>query len=278
MTTFELNEPLVQIDNFSVAQYLTCPRKFYWRIVKGLVPNRTGPALGFGIAVHAGLAAQYSNNNDLAIGLAAFVEEYKKYPNMDATRSLGAGIGLLTEHHKTYNPEWFDVEHVEVGFSIELSSDLIYNGRIDLIGVEKATGNTVVIDHKTASRSPSGAEIKHRQITGYVFAARELVGQCSGGILNYLVNTKEPKCIRRFSSRTPEQLEDWRRATIKIVQRIRESLEPDDFWCNQESCSYYGACDYLDLCNSYGETQERLIRGLYQESKWTPYETQEGAD
>lgn len=46
-------------DNFTLSVYQECPRKFQYRILKGLVSKRQHRALDFGIALHLGLASWY---------------------------------------------------------------------------------------------------------------------------------------------------------------------------------------------------------------------------
>lgn len=267
-------EDVETYDNFALSQFLLCRRKYYWRIVRSLVPSKpsSSPARGFGAAFHAGLEAYYKSADMLTVA-EKFSQAWNESGLVgDDKRNEATGHKLLGLYALKYTPEWFVTVHEpEVGFAVELE-DFLYAGRIDLIARDRFSGQTIIVDHKTSSRKPSSTEVKHRQITGYIWAAGELTGEdIRRGLINYVVLTTEPQFIRVLSTRTPEQIEEWKDATAKVVREIRQCKNYADYYCNQEMCNHYGECDYLDLCNTPSILKERVIAQKYEESPWEPY-------
>ena len=90
-------------DNSRVVEYRTCPRKYYFRYILDLVPDKVALALDFGSAWHSGLDALYevfkATNGDekktLEAAYAAFISEWTK-------RGHAANLPLNVE--QTYVP------------------------------------------------------------------------------------------------------------------------------------------------------------------------------
>lgn len=279
----ELDDLSISIDNFALSQWLTCKRKFYWRIIEGLVPiSPKGTARGFGAAFHEALAEWYkletpetereSRAND------AFYRVWDDYGlgGGDAMRSTKVFEQVFRQYRAKWQPEWFEPLHTEVGFALPLTHNIIYQGRMDLLATDKASGKLVIVDHKTALRKPSQAqiEVKTRQISGYIWAAQQLSDQgvmCNSAIVNYIILTTQPQFERVLSTRTSEQIDEWQDATIRIINEIRNACTIEDCYCNQESCSIYGSCDYLELCNTPKNLRQELIKHKFESKPWQAF-------
>ncbi len=281
----ELSDCTLRIDNYAISQWLTCRRKFWFRIIDGLVPNTpNGTARGFGASIHEALRVWYDpatcatdDKERFALTCNAFYAEWAKTGVEDAMRNTKVAESVLRQYCAKWSLEWFDPIHVEVGFAMPLTSDIIYEGRMDLIARDRASDKLIVVDHKTSARKPGSVmqEIKARQMSGYVWAAQQLsdVGVlCNSAIYNYVIITTQPQYERILTTRTREQLAEWVDATIRIVNEIRVANTFEDCYCNQEMCNMYSRCDYLELCNCPNGSRAALIAHKFTRKPWSAFE------
>jgi len=174
---------------------------------------------------------------------------------------------MLTEYARKWADSPLQYTGFEVTFDLTIG-DYPFSGRIDdivivdgavWIGECKTTGYPIptfvrmmALDAKT---------------TGYVWAARKLTGKPVQGALLDIVY-KKPRGAgfefhREISPRTEYMLEEWERATLYKLDRIRECHESGVWPCYYVSCGnrYNRPCMFLDLCK-LGATDE-IIHALY---------------
>ena len=292
-----------EIDNFSLQCYRNCPKSFYWRIERGLVkPSEPQVAADFGTAIHKALEVYYSagmTEESKAKAIDAFITSYKDPPE-EKKRTALKGVDLLTQYFDHYGVEPFSVIATEVGGAFELGDGWIYKTRLDLIVEWEEPRGIYVIDHKTASDIKRIVVKPNNQLTGYIANLLELYENVYGAILNVIgvyesdevVDRDSPKVIsektgklvyakrkrqvftRPVTTRTPAEIESWRKETLWLLRQIERSRE-EGIWPSYTSfCSAYrGRCWYLDLCNAPSEeVVERMIEvGIYEVKPWEPY-------
>ena len=129
------------LDATTLKDYLHCPRKYYYRHVRGLAEETTGMALYFGIAVHEGLELAYKwlKDNPHSEWDAALVQAAKDRARSYYETSVDPDV-LLTEDLRTpgkldavlhayfnkYVLEPFTVVEVERPFYINVNHDGSY--------------------------------------------------------------------------------------------------------------------------------------------------------
>ena len=214
-------------DFTSLDTFQTCRKKYYYRMVKNLVPNTVAPALEFGKAIHLALEAYYKNGCNLEMALDAFTHNYADREG-DDRRTIENGIKVLRGYAEVYKNEPFKVIDTEVGFAVPISNmvteednvtrcntcgmavdgteqkecpgcltpySIILCGRLDAL--VDWDGQLYVLEHKTSSSLGMNYfkqfEI-NMQVDGYVYAATELTGrQCLGAVINVLEVWKDVK-------------------------------------------------------------------------------------
>jgi PD-(D/E)XK nuclease superfamily protein len=179
----------------------------------------------------------------------------------------------------------------------------VFWGRLDAIVQSNHDRSLYVLDHKTTGRlSPYTAE-KYRmdsQMSGYVWAAQRTIGQPIVGVyINAIEFAKLPsdpvrkcrdhgvvyaECGRYHMkselliyTRSPDQLEDWRRTALSLARRYRDLASqvphiealPDVM----QQGTFNGACGFCDFakfCQAGRPTH--YVQTMLTYSPWQPYE------
>ena len=115
----------MKIDNFALTMHQTCPSKYNLRINQGWTSRGKSAALGFGGALHEGLAAWYKTAN-LGQALLAIGEAWVDDQPVEDFRTKEKCVTTMIEYTKKYPSEGFSVvgapdnPMVEVPFTIEM--------------------------------------------------------------------------------------------------------------------------------------------------------------
>ncbi len=244
-------------DASCISDYLSCPKLFYYRYIKQLVPIKESAPLLFGGVMHDALLVWYTTHS-----LSSSVEVLERIPKdiEDDRRTKEHAVVILTEYTKRYPSEPYLIKQSEVEFHLDMEEGRTYAGRIDQI--VKWNGQMYVKDHKTTSQLGMSFFRSFRpsvQMDGYCYACRELCGSCSGAIINAISVAANPKerFGRDISSRTSSELDMFKLQFAKWCTSIEVSVLKKDFLCNYGSCNRWGQCVYWELC-VYGEDERTL--------------------
>lgn len=272
-------------DYTALDTFLTCRRKYYWRMVRHLSPIGVAPALMFGLAIHDALDAHYSKGPEA--GLNKFRETYKDTEG-DEIRTVANGIKMLEHYARIYKHEPFKVIGVpETGFVFPIG-EYLWGGRIDL--PVEWDNDLYIVEHKTTAtlRNTYFKQFDlNMQVTSYILAAEEFLGRkCQGCVINVLepwkelirptAKSKRPEdhFARKPMTRTKMHKDAFRENIPRIIKDILWCEKNDQFYPNEHACfSYNYDCPYKTLC-MYGE-DERFIARDYKVDKWEPYKTEE---
>jgi len=251
---FNLKERV--FNSSCIADFQGCPRLFYYSWIRGLVEKEEKPALTFGRVFHEALLSWYREEK--------FEEAIKKFDQIPATiadehRTKEWGQAIFKQYVERYKTEVGKTLHLEVKFKVEIG-DRIYAGTIDRI--EEWNGQVYVDDHKTTKNLGLSFFENYRpnpQIDGYCYACRELVGKCSGAIINGISVAKQPQeRFQRFpSSRTEREIDMWKEVYTDTTDNILRCVEKGHFPMSTVYCNRWGKCRYWEAC-VYGE-DERYI-------------------
>lgn len=101
----------MKVDNFALTMHQACPAKYQLRIVEHWQRRSKGGALGFGAAIHAGLAEWYinqgktDNQQRLAIATQAIVDAWDENVPTDDWRTLSKCLATMAEYAREYPSE-----------------------------------------------------------------------------------------------------------------------------------------------------------------------------
>lgn len=293
---------MLRIDNFALEIARCCKKKYFWRIVEGLISKEDlGLALAFGLAVHDALvetdvekAAEifrtvYKKNNP---PIGEIVTGSRGGRTYDDKRSMLAGETLIRAYFDYYKPpeEQFEIIQQEIGFSFQLAppswpwGQIIYEGRIDARAKFKMDDTVRVIEHKTSSYPIERICYNpHNQITGYLIAEKIHGGEAKEAMVNHLLVSRYPKdyeskdgsvpraFARIFTARSDIILNQWVEETIAQCREIQIAQASGVWPRNSNWCTAYnGICEYKPLCTS--DEPHKLYEELYRENKWKPWE------
>lgn len=293
-----------EVDNFALQCFKNCPQSYYWRVVRGLVkPGEKQIAAEFGLAIHAALEIYYSGGmtpESARKGIEKFTELFSKVEDLESRKhTVAKGVEILEKYFAHYANEPFEVIATEIGGAFELG-DWIYKTRLDLVVRWKETGGVYVYDHKTSSSIHRLVVKPNAQLTGYIANLYEMYENVVGATLNIIgvyeteevmdkslpkvVNEKTGKPIyqkkkrqvftRPTTTRTPKEIEDWKRETLYLLDIIEDCKKRNLWVKNTNHCSaYHSRCWYVDLCNAVSPAiVDRMVEsGIYQVDFWQPY-------
>lgn len=235
----------------------------------------SGVHLHVGTAVHASVGADLTSKKDTEAllpdaqipdlardalvhewdrnGVMLAAEEVETGPAKVKADAIDKSIRLARLHHGRIAPN-VQPTHVEREFVLDLTGyDYQIAGRIDV-----REGTETIRDTKTSKKSPQpSAAWESVQLTSYALAAWKHDGTLPRrAVLDYLVDTKEPKVVqpeREFPEATQETavlgvfapVLDRIATTMKAIEAgIFVPARPDDWWCSERYCEYYGDCRY----------------------------------
>jgi len=263
-------------DSTSLKTYVTCPRKFYWRYVKDLIPQQwldKEPApLGFGGAIHEALDVWYSSGNEQE-ALNAFYDNWQDREE-ETLRTRERGEKVLEKYFERYNQEPFEIiAGPEHEFCINIGG-YDFAGRLDM--AVQWSGMNLIMDHKTSSRMSRYYYHRFRpdiQMSAYPLAAQKIFNKVfHGTVINVLYFTKtEYDFDRDISYREEWELELTERLLAKWMSDI-DSLPKDDYRAWEPrwtSCmAYMKPCPYRDLCIT--AEPGMLVDTMYAVEQWNP--------
>lgn len=268
-----------EFDFTAMNTFLTCRRKYQYRIERGLVGANPPTAAEFGRCIHQALDTWYQDR-DLEKALKTFMENFKENPDDDKRTPL-MGAWIIKNYHDKYQDQPFKVLATEQEFTIDLPWHKKLIGRIDKI--IEWDGVVWVMDHKTTSQLGDNFMKMHTpnmQFSGYVYAANKLGFKCQGvlvdailvakGLLDATSRAKLTPLRRDFAYRSPGDIEEYLR-TIYDIQQDIELCENNDWWYpNYDSCVDYGECPYRKVCKESGEYREKIIANDFHVEHWDP--------
>jgi len=247
-----------EIKHLSYSQinmYRRCSMAYYFRYILGKkIPPPWTFALGK--SCHQGLQYNFEQKiqtkKDLPLPKVLeaydFAFEVQRQQEVDwqgqkPGKVKDAGVKLITLHYRERCPL---IQPIAVEDKVEIPFENVnyhFLAYLDLVDNKK-----VIVDFKTASRSPNGKEaIVSDQLTAYSLAYRVKYGEPEAGVrLEYLIHTKEPKVQLLEAQRTSEEIDHF----LEIVARVAEGIEKEVFvptsesnWiCSPKNCGYWNLC------------------------------------
>ena len=236
------------LDSSMLKDFLECPRYFGFRHIVGLKPDTDDTRhADWGTLYHSALERMYNGQN--VLGVVSWAEqEAEKYVvgNKTPDNMRAALHEYVTEFINEIRDHNFELE---VGGYVKISDDVRLMFRCDMIKPG------LVVDHKTSGTNnvDSYATFLSNSMQTYTYLH---VLACMHGYspLNKIeyrvarVLKTKTEIIRLVFSKTPNEMELWRRAVLNAVDNIQRCGH--DLLQNSDRCSKYGReCPYIHICS-----------------------------
>lgn len=294
----------IKIDNFALTMFQSCPAKYALRIKQGWTSRRKSGALGFGGALHEGLAEWY-RSHDKVKAIQAIIDAWPLNLPIDDWRTREKCVAVMVEYMKHYPEEEFKVVGMPDNPMIECTSTIDtgmflscndclapwnpessgicvcgqplepieYGGIFD--GLVEYSGMAYVLEHKTTSQL--GAyyfdQFKpNNQVTGYIWMAGMLSDQkISGAIVNAIgiYKASPTKFERQMTGRSADNITEWLENVRNTCEMIRECEARMHWPMFTPSCTMYGKCEYhsVHVLGTHKE-REKLLEQDYVKEEW----------
>jgi hypothetical protein len=268
----EIKDGTTYINSSSIEIINTCLRKAQYSLERNLRRETESDALVFGTAIHAALAAFYNGQRDLDYIQKIFEHEAAPLAHLDNDkRSIANGKKILERYVATYRDDPWTVYYDDKGPFIERSFELPFygiflHGTIDCILKNTETGELVVCDHKTTSTvSDLINRVKPNiQFSIYAWAANQLGIPVNRVMVNGIQVAKtKSDFVRVFTERSTEDFEEMKQSVFDAKERFLKAKELKVFPQNSGSCSNWGGCPYLEICQTGSEHRETMIKQIY---------------
>lgn len=273
----------MKIDNFALTMHQTCPAKYQLRMHEGWTAKRRSGALGFGGALHAGIAEWYRTGK-IEAAVVAISEGWPEGISVDDFRTKEKCVTTMLEYVKKYPSEPFQIigapenPLIEVPFTLELGLSLShcqecdYNNALEeegwqlrdckncgrqlepleyggiLDGGINFSGQMFVFEHKSTTQLGSQYfnQFKpNNQISGYIWAGGLLSGMpVAGAMVNAIgIYKASPTKFERSITARSPQGIESWKRNVQSVCNEIKSHERTGYWPQRT-----GSCTQYGLC------------------------------
>ena len=279
------------IDNYALSNFQSCPAKYDLRMRQRWTARRKGAALGFGGALHHGLAEWYKTGQ-IKRALLAIDEKWPAESPEDDYRTKAKCLEVMLDYVKKYPAENFkvigapDSPMIEqtftlpTGLCLDDGESIEYGGIFD--GLIEFAGAVYVLEHKSTSQlGPYYFEQfkPNNQVTGYIWASGKLTNLRVGGAFINAIGVYKASATRferQVTNRSEEDIATWLHNLREWCQLIR-NCETKGFWpLNTQSCTMYGRCEYHSVHTLSSQREQELrLENDYVKEAWS-FEDRDG--
>jgi len=291
------------IDSSMLADFHSCPRRFYMTYILHYKPKQESVHLRAGGAYAKGLEVARkaffevgcSVEDSEAKGTRALMETYGDFEcPAGSAKSLDRMLGALEFYFANY-PLGFDTAKpielpngkrgIEFSFAEPLpllhplSGDpLIFSGRADML-VEFA-GARMLLDDKTTSQLGNSWLYQwdlRSQFTGYSWAARQAGIPVSGTLVRgvSILKTKYDT-LQAITYRSEWELERWEKETQRTIIEMLNCHSIGDWGYNLNyACNEYGGCQFRHVCKSRPDIALEVLDSEFSRRVWDPMQHRE---
>jgi len=288
-------------DGTSVTLVQTCLRKYFYKIIQGWTPFDKSPHLLLGGWYATALehyykhkAAGYSHDEAQYLVVeealeSTWVRKDKdgnevSYPWMssDPLKSRENLIRTIVWYLEEFKEDTMEVvilpdgkPAVEYSFTIEFEKDILYCGHLDRL--VNYNGDYYIQDQKTTKTTIGSYYFEQFnpdvQMSGYTYAGQIMFKLPIKGVVIDAVQIAVgfSRFTRGFTSRTNEQLEEWKESTVYWIRLAQEATRKNFFPMNTTSCSDYGGCEFRTVCQKNEAVRQQFLKAkFHQQPSWSP--------
>lgn len=299
-------------DSTSIELAQTCPRKYYYQMIRGVAPKGKSVHLLFG-GIYAdalqhfylrrfeGASVEDAMRQTVRLALTAswdreaghpiaFNDTKKTRPNLIRTivwyiEQFGEETedGLQTYQLANGKPA------VELSFAFEVTDDIMFCGHLDR--VVSMGDQLYVMDQKTSGGTVGTYYFNqyspHNQMSLYSLAGKTILHSPIRGVIidAAQIAVNFTRFERGITTRTQDQLDEWLMSALETINTIRHQTEryrdmvtaneknPERaFPMNPTACGNYGGCPFREVCSRSPKVRESFLKSDYTNHNWDPLE------
>lgn len=292
---FSEHNPQLQLfwDSHSLSTFLTCPRKYQYKIISGLISNREALDLDFGIRYHAAMeqadkaragGADHTEQLLVAIDQAMaepeFIDASKEKNRFTLVRSVVWNLDYFRAT-PIRNLIFDGKPAVELAFSFPTEIKTSTGESFGLCGYMDGAAESdlgiVVVERKTTKNTLSQAYFDNfnpnLQISTYTAASRVIFPIPARGVMleacQTAVNFSE--FSRRIFIKTPAQVDEFYNE-VRHWLVLADHYAQEQWWPkNEASCRY---CEYARVCSKDPNVREQFLNdpAHFKKRVWNPLE------
>lgn len=268
------------VDSSKLRTYMDCPRKFFYEYVLGWRYEAPNNHLVFGTAWHAAVESlllnDYSKESVANAGLL-FMKYYRAElpPSTDelyAPKRPIDALSALVSYAKRFKSDdkLYEFPHTEVGGVVLINKDSPMHFKIDAIARVRSTGKYLIMDHKTSQRKSSkwssGWQLStqlllYMHVLYCLYSPEEVQGARVRG--SFFYKNSRHGFDEAVIDKTSPQMQAWINSCNKWYDDLKndmdillwedndEELVMRSFPQNDQACTKYFGCPYLDFCNAW---------------------------
>ena len=296
---FSARKPFPTVfDNTMRAEFVSCPRAFFYRFQHGCdlatpsVHLHAGASFAKGLEVARKRFYDEGNSADVAVAhsLAALYTAYGDFDPGDSAKSADGIAGALEYYFSVFPLDTDRAKPtrtatgrsaVEFNFVLpipevchpETGEPMLYSGRFDMLA--DWNGAIYVEDDKTTgSLGASWAkqwELRS-QFTGYVWGAQQFGYDVRGALIRGIAILKRGYNHAEAVVYRPQwMIDQWYAQLVRDLHRAIDMWR-EGYWDANfaDSCASYGSCQYLQLCTTPDPSQWANGSGRYAMRFWNP--------
>lgn len=289
------------IDSTSLGEFKTCPRRYYYSILRGLGVRGGNVHLQFGIWMHSarekyeGLRAQ-GEAHDAALD-SVLDWALRETWNEALGRPWISGHELKTRQSLIQTIVWYldafgrddtfethiltnGRPAVELSFRFDSGlrtrdgEPILLCGHIDRIA--RLNDVPYILDIKTASAAPD-QKWASQFTPGNQFSIYTLAGRTAFGVevRDLIVDGAQigvgfSRFGRHLIPRTDASLEEFLDSSATHIAHMEEAAAAQAWPMNEMACSNYGGCPFRPLCARSPTSREKWISQEYETRTWDP--------
>ncbi len=299
------------IDSSKIEEYISCPRRYFYRYILGWTPDTTDTHLYFGTCWHLAMEHLLLNGYSYESVIEAYskfesayrerfseVTDAERFPKTPAV-VLKALAGYVKEWHAHDSENGYKTLHTEVAGSVSITKGRKIHFKMDSILQDK-DGMFFSLEHKTGSTNNRQWQDKWKlsiQVGTYSHVLYCLYMKDVWGIkINGTFFKKgrggagEVEFVRVPVRKTPDSMEDWLYTVEYWIDKIEEDMDrlssvSDEYTImpafakNPVNCTQYFGCPYLDFCISWANPLRYISEPPigYKVEWWNPMSAEETA-
>jgi len=284
-------------DSTSIGLFKTCPRKYYYTIIKGYVPKIVPPPLAFGIHLHT-LLQTWHQITEFGIDKHTALVRIAKLAGL-LGETLPPGDTARTKETLVRSIIWYldqfwddnattinrangqpAVEyHFKLPIMLKDGKTVYICGHIDRLVAWQ--GQTYVCDYKTTKYTLDSRFFDQfkpsNQMSLYTAACHLMTLQTSdlptahGVIIDGIqLGVNFSRFARQIVPFSLEEINEYIQNLQHWIKQAMDASEAGVFLPNETACNNYSGCHFRDICAMPPARREMFLEGSFKKRTWNP--------